>query len=86
MLDSLSETQDRFAAEDQRRTALLYLLQAWEEAILDGVDADCVANAALFAAFKEFVATYGEEPVARFAEGLPGRVRSGEFTLPGTTQ
>jgi len=73
-------------AEDERRAALGYLLEAWEEAILDGLDGDCVANAALFAAFKELVAVYGEEPVARFAERLPERIRGGEFTLPGLHQ
>ena len=86
MHDRLSALKFRFEAEDARRAALDYLLQAWEEAILDGIDGDCVANAALFAAFKELVATYGEEPVARFAERLPERVRSGEFTLPGVPQ
>lgn len=86
MFDRLATLKMRFAADDSRRAALDYLLQAWEEAILDGIDGDCVANAALFAAFKELVATYGEESVALFAERLPERVRSGEFTLPGTPQ
>lgn len=86
MFDRVTSLKTRMAAEDARRAALDYLLQAWEEAILDGIDGDCVANAALFAAFKELVATYGEEPVARFAERLPERVRSGEFTLTGVPQ
>jgi hypothetical protein len=86
MYDRIATLQQRFAADDSRRAALDYLLQAWEEAILDGIDGDCVANAALFAAFKELVATYGEESVATFAERLPERVRNGEFTLPGMPQ
>ena len=86
MYDRIATLQQRFAADDSRRAALDYLLQAWEEAILDGIDGDCVANAALFAAFKELVATYGEESVAVFAERLPERVRNGEFTLPGMPQ
>jgi hypothetical protein len=86
MYDRIATLQQRFAADDSRRAALDYLLQAWEEAILDGIDGDCVANAALFAAFKELVATYGEESVAVFAERLPERVRNGEFTLPGLPQ
>jgi hypothetical protein len=86
MYDRVSQMKQQFAADDARRAALDYLLQAWEEAILDGIDADCVANAALFTAFKELVATYGEEPVARFAERLPERVRNGEFTLKGVHQ
>ncbi len=31
--------------------------------------------------FAEFVSTYGEEAAARFAEGLAGRIRNGEFSL-----
>ena len=86
MYDRVSQLKRQFAADDARRAALDYLLQAWEEAILDGIDSDCVANAALFTAFKELVATYGEEPVARFAERLPERVRNGEFTPKGVHQ
>jgi hypothetical protein len=86
MFDRVDTLKQCFAADDSRRAALDYLLQAWEEAILDGIDGDCVANAALFAAFKELVATYGEDAVARFAERLPERVRNGEFTLPGVHQ
>jgi hypothetical protein len=86
MYDRANMLQRDFAVEDDRRVALDYLLQAWEEAILDGIDGDCVANAALFAAFRELVSVYGEEPVARFAERLPHRVRSGEFTSPGVRQ
>jgi hypothetical protein len=86
MQDRLTALKIRYEFEDARRAALDYLLQGWEEAILDGIDGDCLANAALFAAFKELVATYGEEPVARFAERLPERVRDGEFTIPGVRQ
>jgi len=31
--------------------------------------------------FAEFVTTYGEDAAARFAEGLAGRIRNGEFSL-----
>ncbi len=78
-------SEDRFFAE-QRRAALAYVCEAFEEARLDGIEGDCVAQAALFTAFKEFVATYGEEAVATFAERLPERVRHGEFTVQGTRQ
>ena len=61
--------------------ALGYLQQAWREARINGIDGDCLAQACLFAAFAEFVSTYGEEPAARFAEGLAVRIRQGEFSL-----
>ena len=86
MYDRLETFKQRFAADDSRRAALDYLLQAWEEAILDGVDGDCVANAAIFAAFKELVATYGEEAVARFAEKPAGAHPHRRIHLPGVHQ
>jgi hypothetical protein len=66
---------------EERRAALGYLAEAWAEARLDGIDGDCLAQACLFAAFAEFVSTYGEEAAARFAEGLALRIRNGEFSL-----
>ena len=65
---------------DQKRVALGYIHEAWAEAQLDGVDGDCMAQACLFAALIEFVRTYGEDPAAKFAEGLPARIRNGEFS------
>ena len=65
---------------EQKRVALGHLHEAWAEARLDGVDGDCLAQASLFAAFAELVGTYGEDAVAKFVEGLPVRVRNGEFS------
>jgi hypothetical protein len=82
-VESSTETDHRddgFFAE-QRRAALGYVLDAFAEGKLDGLDGDCLAHAALFTAFKELVDTYGEEPVAEFAARLPDRVRTGEFSV-----
>ena len=73
--------QASLSEHEQKRAALSYLREAWAEARVDGVDGDCLAQACLFAAFAEFVTTYGEEPTARFAEGLAERIRNGEFSL-----
>ena len=79
---------DRNAAgsEDERRAALGYLSEAWEEARLEGIDGDCLAQVALFIALNELVSTYGEEATAKFAEGLGKRIRQGEFTVPPSRQ
>jgi hypothetical protein len=66
---------------EQKRAALGYLNEAWAEARHEGVDGDCLAQASLFTAFAELVSTYGEDAVAKFVEGLPNRVRNGEFSL-----
>lgn len=71
---------------EEKQLALRYLLDAWEEAAYEGIDRDCLATAAIFAALSELITTYGEEPVAVMCERLPERVRSGEFTLARTQQ
>ena len=76
-----TERPDRGLDREHKQAALGYLHEAWTEARLEGIDGDCLAQACLFAAFAEFVATYGEEAAARFAEGLAGRIRNGEFSL-----
>ena len=67
-------------ASAEKRAALTYVVEAFVEAQLDGLDGDCMAQAALFAAFQELVATYGEEATARYAEGLPEKIRRGGFS------
>lgn len=63
-----------------KRMALTYVAEAFAEAELDGLDGDCMVQAALFAAFKHLVEVYGEEPAAAYAEGLPARIRAGGFS------
>ena len=83
----ISEEQEtELPPKDAKQAALRYILEAWEEAIYDGLDPDCIATAAIFAALSDMIATYGEEPVAVMCERLPERIRSGEFTVGKTTQ
>jgi hypothetical protein len=80
------QAREAVPEHEQKRAALGYLHEAWAEARLDGIDGDCLAQTCLFAAFAELVATYGEDAAATFAEGLPARVRNGEFTLEQARQ
>ncbi|MFH6782118.1 MULTISPECIES: hypothetical protein [Methylobacterium] len=77
------ETHDPALDSDQeaKRAALSYVSEAFAEGCLDGLDGDCMAQAALFAAFQELVHTYGEEATARYAEGFPERIRGGTYTV-----
>jgi hypothetical protein len=80
MFLSLAQSLDELSAADARRAALGYVSEAFAEALLDGIDVDSFAEAALCAAFRELVVAYGEEKTARLAELLPERVRHGEFS------
>ena len=83
----LSEEQiAELPPQEAKQMALRYILEAWEEAIYDGLDPDAIATAAIFAALSDMIATYGEEPVAVMCERLPERIRSGEFTVGKTHQ
>jgi hypothetical protein len=74
--------RDPMSDQDQKMVALGYLHEAWAEALHDGIDADCIAQACLFSALTELVTTYGEEATAKFADGLSARIKVGEFSLP----
>jgi hypothetical protein len=67
--------------QEQKRLALGYVTEAWTDGLVDGLDGDSLAQACLFTAFAELVATYGEEAAACYAEGLSERIRKGEFSL-----
>ena len=69
-----------------RHTALRYILDAWEEALYDGLEPESIANASLFAALSDLVNNYGEDAVSKMTEGLAIRIQHGEFTLHRTNQ
>ncbi len=69
-----------------KHVALRYILDAWEEALYDGIEPEMLANAALFAALSDLVTTYGEDAVSRMTEGLSQRIQHGEFTVNRITQ
>ena len=81
-----AQAQEAMGRQRSRHAAMRYIVEAWEEAVYDGLHPDSVATAALFAALSEMVSAYGEETVAQMAENLPARIRKGEFTLYTTRQ
>ena len=57
-MDSMLRMSDRTIDTDpveEKQLALRYLLDAWEEAAYEGVDRDCLATAAIFAALSELI-------------------------------
>lgn len=80
MTPDLHLSLDDLSAAEEKRAALSYVHEAFAEALLSGVEADCFVQAALFTAFQELVEGYGEEAVADYASRLPERIRCGEFS------
>lgn len=83
--DAVRSAEDRAIAE-KKRLALTYLTEAWDEAVAEGVDSDILAHAALFTALSDLIGTYGEQAVAKLAEGLPRRIQAFEFSLARSVQ
>jgi hypothetical protein len=65
----------------QKRDAYARLSALWQDALGAGIEPDVLAHVALFAALGDLVSTYGEKAVADFAERLPKRIASGEFSI-----
>jgi hypothetical protein len=73
--------QDGEELSAQKREAFVRISEAWQEALGNGIEPEVLAHVALFAAFGDLVATYGESAVADFAERLSGRIAAGEFSI-----
>jgi len=65
---------------DSRIAALDYVSEAFAEAVLDGVEVEAFADAAISTALRELVAAYGEDKVADIVQSFPERLRAGEFS------
>ncbi|HET8728126.1 MAG TPA: hypothetical protein VFO41_11485 [Alphaproteobacteria bacterium] len=74
-------TASKIDEAEQKRIALNLLLDAWDEALDQGVLPEILATTAIYTALTDMVETHGEEPVAELFADLPRRIRSGEFTL-----
>jgi hypothetical protein len=85
-LRSARRTSRSSETEAQKQAALRYILDAWEEALHDGIEPEMLANAALFAALADLIGVYGEDAVAKMTTGLSRRIQHGEFTLKRTPQ
>jgi hypothetical protein len=86
MSNEPTHERDLVPIAEQKRVALAYLTQAWDDAVADGVDSDILAHAALFAALSDLIASYGEAAVAELAGTLEERILKREFTLHRSIQ
>ena len=83
---SANRTSRPAESEALKQAALRYILDAWEEALHDGIEPEMLANAALFAALADLIGVYGENAVAKMTTGLSRRIQHGEFTVKRTSQ
>jgi hypothetical protein len=77
---SIAPSEDAPEAQEKKSVALSYFDEAFAEAQHDGLDRDTIAHAALFSAWSDLIGRFGEEAVAKYAEGLPDRIRQGCYS------
>ena len=63
------------------QNAIEYLVEAWTRGTGDGIPDEELAQATLLTALAAMVKIHGEAKTAELLDGLPVRVRSGEFAL-----
>jgi hypothetical protein len=80
-MDVARHTENEDLAE-QKQDAYRRFTAVWKDALGAGIEPDVLAHVALFAALGDLIASYGETAVSEFAERLPQRIASGEFTIP----
>jgi hypothetical protein len=85
-MQSHARAREDMAVAAAKRRALDHLNEAWNEAVAEGVAPEILAHAALFVAFADLVATYGEDAVAELARSLPRRIEALEFSLARAVQ
>jgi hypothetical protein len=71
---------------EQRKIALEYIAQAWNQAEDDGIDSMALAHASLFAALATLVTAYGDDGAAELINCLPERIRAGEYNIARSLQ
>ncbi|MEM7619310.1 MAG: hypothetical protein AAF228_02440 [Pseudomonadota bacterium] len=79
-------SQKSIQRDNHQHSALRYVLEAWEEAVYEGITPDKLAHAALYAALCELVTSHGEDKASNILEDLKKRVSQGEFTIYKTLQ
>ena len=69
------------STDQQKALALDLILDAWDNALREGVEPEVLASVGIYAALVDMVDRFGAEAVGEFCATLPQRVKDGEFTL-----
>ena len=77
---------DEVIAQEKRVAAREMQSEAWAEGLLEGIETDILAEAAISTAFEAMIKNDGESSVLDFVDNLRDRVISGEFIPERTLQ
>lgn len=77
---------DEIIAREKRIAALEVQSEAWADGVMEGIDPDILADAAISTALEQTIREGGEDAALALVETLRERIMSGEFTPNRTIQ
>ena len=80
------EEMDEIIAREKRIAALEFHSEAWADGVLEGIEPDILADAAISTALEETIRAHGEDAALVLVETLRERILCGEFTPDRSVQ
>mgnify|MGYP001820251576 CR=1 FL=1 len=77
---------DEVIAQEKRVAAREMQSEAWAEGLLEGIEIDILADAAIATALEELISVDGENSALTLVENLRDRIVAGEFIRGRTLQ
>ncbi|MFZ2100781.1 MAG: hypothetical protein WAU86_09480 [Oricola sp.] len=71
---------DEIIAREKRNAALEVHGEAWADGVMEGIESDILADAAIATALEETIREHGEDAALALVDTLRERILCGEFT------
>lgn len=79
-MDMTTTEMDEIIAREKRDAALEVHSEAWADGVVEGIEADILADAAISTALGETIREHGEEAALALVDTFRDRILSGEFS------
>jgi hypothetical protein len=79
-MDVTITEMDEIIAREKRMAALEVHSEAWADGVMEGIDADILADTAISTALEETIRLLGEDAALEMVDELRDRILSGEFS------
>ena len=79
-MDVTTNEMEEMIAREKRVVALEFQSEAWADGVLEGIEPDILADAAISTALGETIRELGEEAALALVDTLRDRILTGEFS------
>lgn len=86
MIDQSQAELEEQIENEKRLAARVVHTEAWNEGLLEGIDSNIMADAAIATALEETISLFGEDQALVMIDALRERVATGEFSRDRTLQ